>query len=270
MSGVYNGKHWLEVGQELLAELRNLSDSGDISESDVLAECATRYGKSIHTLRKVIDATTWVKGFYPHLLEEPPERFPMTQALQLRTIHRLDPSQANTMAEDVFAGKTSRQQLANLVDTLSGQYRVPSKRSHFNWYQEAKKQRAIELEHRVEQQLNQWREEGRFAANSEIRRGRKAIPPCDFFVSRAEHPDIAVEVKNFALKEPDKAVMALLGSCALWQAQGFETWLFFPKEAEERVQKIQSMAETCQIDPPQVFLLGDDGSVSWDVGSSDN
>ncbi|KUJ77868.1 hypothetical protein AVO45_07790 [Ruegeria marisrubri] len=239
-------------------------DSGGMTEAGIMEKCAARYGKSIHTIRKIIDATTWVKGFYPKLIENPPELFPLTQALQLRTIHRLDPSVGKEISSDVFEGKFSGPQLADIVVELNKKYRpkpvAPDKLSPI----EIKRRKAEALEEEVSNLLAQLLEGENFPSRPEVSSGRAVVPPCDFVVSVDGKPTIVAEVKNFSSKEPTTNLVSLLGNCALWQNQGFSPWLFFPSDAAPRIDKFQSMAIKCGVTPLEIFLVGDGKAKPWE------
>lgn len=263
MTPAHGELHWLQVGKELLTTLRSRGDSGDEPEISFLEESAAEYGKSSHTIRKIIDATIWVDAFFPHLLEEPPTRFPMTNALQLRAIHRIDPNRAEAISHDVFEGIVSRRHLAEIVSELRGVYRPKVKRTEDASGSESKLRDAQAFEDQVEKSLKLLLEAEGLSSKPVICKGRRVLPRCDFLIQQDGEPTIAVEAKGLPPTVTKEKIFHLLGNFALWQSQGLKTWLFVPSDTSSRIEKLQAMAAQCRLDPVTVFVVHDESVVPW-------
>jgi hypothetical protein len=118
-----DGKHWLVVGQEFIKKMGDQRRWDKGIEAKIHDECVAYYGVGIHSIRKIFDATAWVANCYPDVLKNPPERFALTQALLLRSIHRLDPSYADKISQEVFKGKTTVGGLTEIKERLWKQRR---------------------------------------------------------------------------------------------------------------------------------------------------
>lgn len=255
--------HWLRLGESVLREMKFRGDSPGGIETDVLNEFAVRCGKSIHSIRKIVDATAWVRGFYPNLLAKPPARFPLTQALQLRAIHRLDPHRARSIANEVFAGRFTGRELTHVLEKLKeGRYR-PERDAV---YKKNIRQAAL-LEAQVEMQLRPLLLDRVASSNWEVRKKHDILPRCDFLVLVDGEPSIVVEAKALRPTTSTERLLAILGACVLWQARGLNVWLFVPREASENVDKLQSMVLEAGIDPIRYFLVQDEHTVPWEAGA---
>lgn len=255
--------HWLQIGEELLDALRHRGDSGDLPEGTFLEESAARYGKSTHTIRKIIDAATWVNAFYPHLLKAPPKAFPMTNALQLRSIHRLDPSRADAISHDVFEGTVSRRHLTEIIDELRDIYRIKAKSNVVSSVSGPNPQDGKAFEELVQRALKPLLEGSRSPFEPVISTGHGLLPPCDFLIQEDGKPTIAVAAKNLPVKGAKERILHLLGNFALWQSQGLGTWLFVPLGASSRIEELKSMAAECRLNPLEVFVVDGEGAKPW-------
>lgn len=262
-------RHWLKIGEGLLIALRSRGDSADAPEIDFLKEGAAQYGKSSHTIRKIIDATIWVDAFFPHLIKEPPPRFPMTNALQLRAIHRLDPNRAEAMSHDVFEGLVTRQHLTEIVAELRGVYRPKAKRTDDVSGSGFIPGDAKTFENQVREALKSLLDEERFPSKPVISDGSGVLPRCDFLIRQDDEPKIAIEAKDLLSKASNEKMLHLLGNLALWQSQGLSTWLFVPADAYSRIEKLQAMAAECRLDPVEVYVVNDARTVRWEPPADD-
>ena len=223
-----------------------------------LENLADQYGKSVHTIRKIIDGTAWIEAFYPDLLASPPERFPLTQALQLRAIHRLDPHRAKDIAGAVFAGKLTRRELTEILDKI--------RRGRFEPASEAaispsknKVPRTPDLESRVQTLLSPLLKERGFLPTMEVRKGTDIRPKCDFVISDSGTPKIAVEVRSMPHQSSMERLLGMLGAFLLWQSKGLRVWLFVPHEASAGISELKGMISDGGLDPIEVFLVGPEG-----------
>jgi hypothetical protein len=260
------GSHWLTIGGSALSAARIHGDSRSLYAADALEEFAAKHGKSVHTIRKIIDATAWVEDFYPELLASPPKRFPLTQALQMRAIYRLDPERAKNMAAAVFDGKLTGRELTEILDEVrEGRYR-PASEAVASSYKKAavsphqqKVPRTPDLESRVQTLLSPLLNERGLLPKMEVRSGSEIRPKCDFVISDSGTPKIAVEVKAFPSQPSMKRLLELLGSFLLWQSKGLSVWLFVPREASAGISELQGMISDGGLDPIEVFLVEQEG-----------
>ena len=246
------------IGKSALEAARAHADSPTMYPQSTLENYADQYGKSVYTIRKIIDGTAWVDAFYPDLLTSPPERFPLTQALQLRAIHRLDPHRAKDIANAVFSGKLTRRELTEILDKVKEGRFGPASEVAIS-PSKKKVPRTPDLESRVQTLLSPLLKERGFLPKMEVRSGSEIRPKCDFVISDSGTPKIAVEVKAFPSQPSMKRLLELLGAFLLWQSKGLRIWLFVPHEASAGISELQGMISDGGLDPIEVFLVGPEG-----------
>ena len=246
------------IGRSALEAARSQDDSPTMYPQSTLENYADQYGKSVSTIRKIIDGTAWVEAFYPDLLMSPPERFPLTQALQLRAIHRLDPHRAKDIADAVFSGKLTRRELTEILGKVKEGRFGPSSEAA-NRPSKKKVSRTRDLESRVQTLLNPLLKERGCLPTMEVRPGTDIWPLCDFVVSDNETAKIAVEVRSLPPKTSKERLLSLLGALLLWQSKGLSVWLFVPHEASEGISELQAIISESGLDPIEVFVVGQKG-----------
>ncbi|MDF3361497.1 hypothetical protein HLM50_10535 [Sulfitobacter sp. Ks41] len=242
----------------MLRTARLQNDSQNLYASETLKEYAFRYGKSSHTIRKIVDATAWVEGFYPELIASPPEKFPLTQALQLRAIYRLDPDRAKEIAPTVFAGKLTGRELTEILDEVKEGRYLPQSDPEVSLSRK-KVARMSKLESRVQALLGSMLYERGMSAQMEVRPGVDIRPQCDFVISDSGTPKIAVEVKAYRSQPSTMRLLELLGAFLLWQSKGLNVWLFLPDEASAGINELHSMIAEGGLHPIEIFLVGREG-----------
>ena len=228
-----------------MRHLEGIGDSGNDYGMSALELLAAQCGKSTESVRKIVDAATWVRGFYPEIFLRVPRNFAMTQALQLRAIHRLSHQKADEISQDVFEGRLNRKQLSDLLKSCRQAVRPTPK---------SKKMSSHVFEELLVENMSRLLKENGYDGKSTISSGDNTVPACDLIVSIKGEPAIAAEYVLLQTKSNQEKLLTLTGWCALWQNQGMTPWLVFPEEKRSAADKFVELSARCKIGPTKIFL----------------
>lgn len=211
LESIAGEKNWIALGGRLSEAMRRFREYGLRSPEDALREIARLQGGRPMSLARSLAAAEWLRQHHPTVFASRSETVPMTNVLQLRTLHAIAPEHAAKIANDVFSGSLSRKMLRNILDE--------ARQANFESRVSRKGPSALnkEFERALGSYLKMNLVELAGNRNAALRDGGNVRPPADFLIDVDGKLMIAVEAKVSRTNLHERKLLEILGLIALRQ-----------------------------------------------------
>lgn len=211
LESIAGEKNWIALGGRLSEAMRRFREYDLRSPEDALREVARLQGGRPMSLARPLAAAEWLRQHHPNVFASRSETVPMTNVLQLRTLHAIAPEHATRIANDVFAGSLSRKMLRQILDE--------ARQANFASRVSRKGPSALnkEFERALGSYLKLNLGELTGSHHAALRDGGNVRPPADFLIEVDGKIMVAVEAKVSRTNLHERKLLEMLGLVALRQ-----------------------------------------------------
>lgn len=252
---IADARTWSELARRIFAAMNDPSEYGCETPEALLWEVAKERGVNVSSLRKSLDAFSFLDREAPdwvHADRTPPS---LSKALVVRAVYNLDNAKGRELLDDPETFLRTEKELREYLDQL--RTRTGSHVSEGTTRASARRA-ARDFEMRVRDYFTECAETLGLASIVEVNSYRTDDPQPDLMFYREDGVQVAVEVKAARQSTQRRDVYDLLGHCSLWQMQGYETWVVGEKNWEDMFTKALEIGDRMGLKGTRYAILAAD------------